>query len=127
MGLSQVLVASDGADTTYNIFGHDLLSQAVDELAEAEAAEAKRYPLADGLGSVRLELVGSELEATQTYVPYGTLLTQTGTRTTRYGYTGEQEDNIGLLYLRARYYNPDTKTFMGKDPWSGRLHDLSAH
>ena len=43
-----------------------------------------------------------------------------GTSGTTYGYTGEQHDSAtGLLYLRARYYNPALRTFMGRDSWSG--------
>ena len=118
LGLAQVLVASDGADTTYNLFGLDLLSQ------QENSSTEKRYPLGDGLGSVRLEIVGGTVEASRTYDPYGSLLVEIGERETVYGYTGEQKDeNTGLLYLRARYYNPDQKVFMGRDPWSGSLQN----
>ncbi|MEZ4645420.1 MAG: RHS repeat-associated core domain-containing protein [Chloroflexota bacterium] len=45
-----------------------------------------------------------------TYDPYGRLLAQTGSSGTTYGFTGEQEDAAtGLMYLRARYYNPALK------------------
>jgi RHS repeat-associated protein len=78
--------------------------------------------LTDGLGSVRQELAGGNLQTTTTYEPYGRLLTQTGTSGTAYGFTGEQEDSAtGLLYLRARYYNPSLHTFMVKDSWAGDM------
>ena len=81
-----------------------------------------RLLLADGLGSVRQEMVGGAVAATTTYDPYGKLLAQSGTSGTVYGYTGEQEDAAtGLVYLRARYYNPNTNHFLTRDPWRGNM------
>lgn len=42
---------------------------------------------------------------------------------TSYGYTGEMEDDNGLVYLRARYYNHDTGTFISQDPVEGDIRD----
>jgi RHS repeat-associated protein len=70
------------------------------------------------LGSLRTELVDGAVETVTTYSPYGEVLEQVGTSGTVYGFTGEQEDSTtGLLYLRARYYDPSLKTFMSRDPW----------
>jgi RHS repeat-associated protein len=39
-------------------------------------------------------------------------------------YRGEQYDSdLGLYYLRARYYNPNTGRFMSRDPEDGQLAD----
>ena len=39
-------------------------------------------------------------------------------------YRGEQYDSdLGLYYLRARYYNPATGRFMSRDPESGEAKD----
>ena len=39
-------------------------------------------------------------------------------------YRGEQYDpDLGLYYLRARYYNPNTGRFMSRDPEDGNLFD----
>ena len=98
LGLTQVLVADDGTTRVYNLFGLDLIHQ--------EDGTVIRFLLTDGLGSVRTEMVGSAVDSVTTYSPYGSLLAQTGTSGTTYGFTGEQHDNsTGLLYLRARYYN----------------------
>ncbi|MCZ7670549.1 MAG: RHS repeat-associated core domain-containing protein [Chloroflexi bacterium] len=72
---------------------------------------------------------GREVETTSTYNPYGTILAQTGTSSTVYGYTGEQEDSAtGLVYLRARYYNPTLQVFMGKDPCRGdKMRPMTQH
>ncbi len=121
MGLTQVLVANDGSSEVYNLFGLDLISQ--------DDGTGMRTLLVDGLGSVRQEMAAGEVETTSTYNPYGTILAQTGTSGTVYGYTGEQEDSAtGLVYLRARYYNPALQVFMGKDPWRGdRMRPITQH
>ncbi|MEO8609368.1 MAG: RHS repeat-associated core domain-containing protein [Chloroflexota bacterium] len=58
---------------------------------------------------------------TANYDPYGSPLEQfgTGTGTTNLGFTGEQTDPSGLLYLRARYVNLSTGTFLTRDPVQG--------
>ena len=107
-GLTQVLVADDGINQVYNLFGLDLISQ--------DSGSEVRTLLVDGLGSVRTEMAGSVVEAATTHTPYGEVLEQTGTSGTVYGFTGEQEDSAtGLLYLRARYYSPYLNRFLSAD------------
>jgi RHS repeat-associated protein len=70
----------------------------------------------DQLGSTRLltDPAGSVV-GTESYDPYGTPIT-TGT-TTPLGYTGQYTDSeSGLIYLRARYYDPTTGQWMSRDP-----------
>ena len=111
-GLSTVLVASNGITTTHNLVGLDLISQ--------DNGAQTRFLLADGLGSVRQEMVGSTLQTTATYEPYGKLLAQSGASGTVYGFAGEQFDaSSGLIYLRARTYHPSLKLFISRDPFSG--------
>ncbi len=112
LGLSQVLIADNGATQTANLYGLDLLLQ--DDGAQT------RTLLTDGLGSARQEMAGSTLETATTYEPYGNVLAQTGSSGTTYAFTGEQFDGAAnLLYLRARYYNPGLKIFMSRDPFPG--------
>ncbi|MCL4872180.1 MAG: hypothetical protein KJ063_24745 [Anaerolineae bacterium] len=114
LGLSQVLVSDDGTTQTTNLFGLDLISQ--DDSTET------RYLLPDGLGSVRVETVGSSVETATTYAPYGSLLARTGSSGTVYGFTGEQHDGAtGFIYLRARYYAPDLHILLSRDPWQGDM------
>jgi RHS repeat-associated protein len=77
------------------------------------------YGAADGLGSVRQRLDGSgQVIATQDYQPFGSPLSGNGNAP--YGFTGEWwEGQTGLLFLRARYYNPETGTFLSADPVPG--------
>jgi RHS repeat-associated protein len=53
------------------------------------------------------------------YDPYGNPLDQTSPTATNQGYTGQQTDSDGLIYLRARYYNPSMGTFLNRDPFGG--------
>ncbi len=114
LGLSQVLIADNGSSQTANLYGLDLISQ--DDGAQT------RTLLADGLGSVRQELANDAIQTVTTYEPYGNILAQTGNSGTTYAFTGEQfDDSTGLLYLRARYYNPGLKLFISRDPFPGWL------
>jgi RHS repeat-associated protein len=57
------------------------------------------------------------LTDTYEYDPYGNLLNSTGTTPNVYMYRGEAYDSdLGLYYLRARYYNAPTGRFMSRDP-----------
>ncbi len=66
-----------------------------------------------------LDAAGSPLLA-QTYDPYGTVYDSVGTGTSSYGWTGEQVDSSGFVYLRARYYVPSMGRFMQMDLPRGR-------
>jgi RHS repeat-associated protein len=72
----------------------------------------------DAQGSTRLVTApGGEPTAAATYDAYGNRLASSGTFSTRIGYDGQYTDpDTGLLYLRARYYDPATAQFMSVDP-----------
>ena len=76
----------------------------------------------DGGGSVR-QLTNSAGAVTDEYEydAYGNSFTKSGTTPNNYLYRGEQYDSdLGLYYLRARYYNPATGRFLSRDPLEGR-------
>ena len=69
-------------------------------------------------GSVR-QLTNSTGQVTDSYEydAFGNSFTKQGTTPNNYLYRGEQYDSdLGLYYLRARYYNPATGRFMSRDP-----------
>ena len=75
----------------------------------------------DGGGNVR-NLTNSAGAITDTYEydAYGNEFTVSGTTPNEMMYRGEQYDSdLGLYYLRARYYNPATGRFMSRDPLDG--------
>ena len=56
------------------------------------------------------------------YDAYGNEFTVSGSTPNEMMYRGEQYDSdLGLDYLRARYYNPATGRFMSRDPKAGQV------
>jgi RHS repeat-associated protein len=80
--------------------------------------DAPYYYHTDQLGSVRDLTNGSgTIVDTYTYDAYGKTLTTTGSVYNPFGYTGEYTDaETGFLYLRARYYDPESQQFLTVDP-----------
>lgn len=71
----------------------------------------------DQFGSTRLltNTTGTNV-GTTTYDPYGSKTASSGTVTTPLGYNGQYTDpESGLVYLRARYYDPATAQFLTLD------------
>jgi RHS repeat-associated protein len=107
--LPQVLATSDGVAYLY---GLGLLAQ--------QQSGAWQYPLADGLGSLRQWTdVGGQVTYAARYAPFGSLLWQQGTAPGPWGFAGEMQDPTGLIYLRARWYDPATGRFLTRDPFPG--------
>jgi RHS repeat-associated protein len=81
--------------------------------------EEVTYLHADITGSTRATSDETgDRTAAWTYAPFGSVSTHTGADTTPFQYAGEYRDaTSGLYYLRARYYDPVTGTFLTRDPW----------
>ncbi len=80
--------------------------------------EKAQYLHHDQAGSTRL-ITGSTgtVEGAYTYTPYGAVQEHTGTATTPLGYDGQYtSSDTGLIYLRARVYDPATAQFLSVDP-----------
>ena len=79
----------------------------------------------DGNGNTRY-LTATNATVTDTYVydAFGIVITNTGTTTSYYRYSGEQYDpNLGFIYLRARYMNPNSGRFLSRDSYAGNVFD----
>jgi RHS repeat-associated protein len=81
----------------------------------------------DGFGTVRqlTNYSAGTITDSYDYDAFGNLLNPTSNGTpNNYLYRGEQWDkDLGLYYLRARYYNPLTGRFMSRDPNEGNFKD----
>jgi RHS repeat-associated protein len=124
-GYSQVLdeltgpIGSAAVQRTYT-YGLQRISQ--DQYISGWDLSYYQY---DGGGSVR-QLTNSVGAVTDSYEydAFGNSFTKVGTTPNNYLYRGEQYDtDLGLYYLRARYYNPATGRFMSRDPLDGNAID----
>ena len=110
----------DGANTIQVLYIH---GPGIDEpLAVFREGRTSVYH-ADGLGSITTltDLNGNPVR-TYTYDSFGRLVSQTGTLTNPYTYTGRELDpESGLYYYRARYYDPLAGRFLREDPIGGLL------
>jgi len=91
-------------------------------------ANTVSWYLPDRLGSVRAEMddVGG-LSTTYNYDPFGT--PEGSTAPEDYGFTGEPQTSLlGLVHLRARWYNTASGRFQSHDPFAGWLvRPMSLH
>jgi RHS repeat-associated protein len=91
-------------------------------------AGAQTYYHYDALGSTR-NLSGDTgaVLASYTYGAFGNLRLMKGSSDNTLKFTGEQtDDETGLIYLRARYYDPEVGRFVTKDPFPGFDNDVQS-
>jgi len=89
-------------------------------LVASVTGTTKAYFHQDHLGNTRLVTRGSTTDFKTNYKPFGPRYAPTGTDP-KLTYTGEWTEPLGLVYLRARYYDPDLGRFVSKDPVLGSL------
>ncbi|NOT59710.1 MAG: hypothetical protein HOP19_05730 [Acidobacteria bacterium] len=103
-------IRSDGVTVEYgNGLGID------DKLWQKEGTGAAKFFTVDHLGSTRglTDANGASVDLSS-YDAYGNSVTGT---VTRYGYTGREADaETGLMYYRARFYDPAVGLFVSEDP-----------
>jgi len=120
--LPQVLIETDvdGNPRSYYVYGIGLISKIYD--IEYGWEDDIAYYHYDGLGNtVALTDQSSNIINRYAYTPFGELAGIEESEDTpnlfRYvGKFGVMDDENGLLYMRARYYDPSLGRFMNKDP-----------
>jgi RHS repeat-associated protein len=114
--LSQVLVRTRGSTTSCYIYGLGLLYEITETATSTNTLtyhfdyRGSTIALTDGNGSVKERFE---------YSAYGTLTYRSDSTDTPFLYNGRygvQTDPNGLLYMRARYYNPYLCRFINPDP-----------
>jgi RHS repeat-associated protein len=100
---------SDGTSVGY------LNGGGIDNKLRQTSAVGSLYFLQDHLRStIGLTSANGSIVETQRYEAFGD---NAGSAFTRYGYTGRERDNTtGLLYYRARWYDPQKGRFITEDP-----------
>jgi RHS repeat-associated protein len=126
-GYAQVLeewTSSGGSPSLSRVYTYGLA------LVREDQGGAVYYFGTDGHGSTRFLLDGNGGVANSfAYDAYGTLIASNGAAQTTRLYCGEEFDpDLGMYYLRARYYKPDTGRFLTMDSYEGSQSDpLSLH
>jgi RHS repeat-associated protein len=106
VGLAQVLMETTSGQSKHYLPG----------LAQYDTANGWQYVTSDRVGSVRLLVKpNGEVALSQSFDPFGNVLERTGAGQSSFGYTGEQTDPTGLVFLRARYYDPRIGRFLTAD------------
>ena len=123
-GLPQVVEETvNGTVTRSYTYGLERISEA----QPINGAWTPSFYEYDGAGSVRqLTNLAANVTVTDTYEydAFGNAVNKTGATPNNYLYCGEQYDpDLGLYYLRARYYNPNTGRFLSRDPEDGKPWD----
>jgi RHS repeat-associated protein len=118
-GLPQVMDELNGSGVVTRTYAYGL--QRIDEDQIVNNAWTPSFYNYDGTDSVRqLTNVSGTVTDTYEYDAFGNEISSTGTTPNNYLYRGEQWDpDLGLYYLRARYYDPMTDRFLSRDPGVG--------
>ena len=89
----------------------------IDEAIATYSATKRRYAVTDGLGSVLAELRSdASLASSMAYSAYGESVATGEPALGSAAYTGRETDGTGLLFYRARYFDPVLKRFISEDP-----------
>lgn len=120
--LPVVLQAKAGSATTQYLY-------ALGTRPLAENSGSWEYLVPDALGSVRqIADASGNIILTQDYEPLGDVLHSSGNGQSVYGFTGEERDQSGLIFLRARYMQPGLGIFLTEDTMPGiAASPLSMH
>jgi RHS repeat-associated protein len=118
--MSKVLCETDdlGNITAYYVYGAGLLYKI------SPAGERTQYHF-DPIGNTLALTNGSEVITDKyAYDPFGKLANNTGTTDNPFKYVGQygvMDEGNGLLFMRARYYEHESKRFLSRDPVKGDI------
>ncbi len=115
-----VLIQTDDTGTTlakYD-YGPDRL------LSLEQATEGEQFYHFDALGSVvNLSKPDGSLQARYQYDAWGNERSSTGSSWNRFAFTGhEKDEETGLYYFKARFYDPQVGRFINQDAYLGEAN-----
>lgn len=116
--LPVILNESIGSEATEYVYADQLLAQ-------IEPSGNQSYFHSDGLGSTRaLSSTEADNVGAYNYEAYGLVREEIGTQYMEFQFTGQQTDfETGLLYLRARFYDPSLGVFLTEDKYPFESND----
>lgn len=122
--LSYVLAETDGQGELIKYYtrGSELISQ--------ETNDSLYNYLYDGYGNVCILVDRSgTISDSYRFDAFGNILSKAGQTNNHYLYKGEEfDEELGFYYLRARYMNPSTGTFVQRDTYRGNVYEaVSLH
>jgi RHS repeat-associated protein len=119
--LPVVLAETAGGQTSVYVYGNDLLER-------ADGAGVPVFYHADGLGSTRALSDGAgALTDAYTYDAFGATRSHAGGAGQPFMFAGEQGDGeVGLVFLRARYMDPQVGRFVSRDLFPGIAVDMQS-
>src|SRR5579872_4817898 len=105
-------------DASGNVLARYAATTDVDEPLSEQRGSTSSYHQQDGLGSVTsLSNSTGTLANSYIYDSFGKLTASTGTLANPFQYTGREFDQeTGIYYYRARYYDPQNGRFNSEDP-----------
>lgn len=117
------IAETDSTGSTTNANYHEYVFMAGRRIASRDGLGNVNYYYADALGSTVAMVDGSGNACYETtYTPYGEEHATLTSCSTNYKFAGyEQDQETGLYYAFARYYNPRLGRFMSADPLRGDI------
>lgn len=116
---------ANGAATRYYVYGLELVAS-----LPASGTDARYYHADANANVVALTDPAGEVTDSYFYHPFGKVLAKSGSTANPFqfaGTLGVQSDATGLLYMRARYYDPVQGRFIAKDPLGFLGRDLNPY
>jgi RHS repeat-associated protein len=116
--LDRTLIRNKGGNITYYVYGLGLIGQ-------EQNGAYQNYHFDSRGSTVALTDANGVVTDRFEYDSYGNSLTHTGTSDTPFQYNGRfgvQTDPNGILYMRARYYNPAIRRFVNQDVLFGNIN-----
>ena len=122
----------DGLNPVQELAGEtptaNLLTGGLDEFFTRTDSIGARHFLTDALGSTAaLADPAGTVQTSYTYEPFGGMATSGAATGNSLAFTGREADGTGLVYYRARYYDPRLQRFVAEDPLGFRGGDANSY